>query len=104
MWQIHTEKFFRNLIKSNQNQIAITISGLTCNQTDVHLVPNQSENGKYNLISGSFNKISKDFSVCMIGRVFQVRSEACEGSDLTVERGRPSAKQRILPFPSARIL
>ena len=31
-------------------------------QTDVSVgVPNQSENGKYNLISGWFNKISKRF-------------------------------------------
>ena len=31
------------------------------NQTVVRLVPNQSENGKYNLILGWFNKISKKF-------------------------------------------
>ena len=31
---------------------------LIWNQTDVRLVPNQSENGKYNLISVWFNKIS----------------------------------------------
>ena len=30
-------------------------------KTDVRLVQNQSENGKYNLISGRFNKISKRF-------------------------------------------
>ena len=32
-------------------------------QTDFRLYPNQSENGKYNLISGLFKKISKIFSV-----------------------------------------
>ena len=33
-----------------QNQIVFTIFQLIWNQTDVRLVPNQSENGKYNLI------------------------------------------------------
>ena len=44
------EKYFRNLIKSNRDQIAYTIFRLIWNQTDVRLVPNRSENGKYNLI------------------------------------------------------
>ena len=48
---MHTEKSFRNLIKSNWNQIVLTIFRLICSQTDVRLVPNQSENGKFNLIS-----------------------------------------------------
>ena len=48
----HTEKSFRNLIKSTRNQIPLTIFRLIWIQTDVRLVPNQSENGKYNLISG----------------------------------------------------
>ena len=48
----HTEKSFRNLIKSTRNQNVINIFRLIWNQTDVRLVPNQSENGKYNLISG----------------------------------------------------
>ena len=61
----HTEKSFRNLIKSTWNQIVFTILRLIWNQTDVRLVPNKSENGKYNLISGCFNKISrKKNSVC----------------------------------------
>ena len=47
----------RNLIKSNRNQNAFSIFRLICNQTDVRLVPNQSKNGKYNLISVWFNKI-----------------------------------------------
>ena len=34
---------------------------LISNQTDFRLVPNKSENGKYNRISGWFNKISKRF-------------------------------------------
>ena len=50
--EIHTEKSFRNLIQSNQNQIIFTIFSLIRNQTDVRLVPNQPKNGKYNLISG----------------------------------------------------
>ena len=70
-WQIvfvkktsQTEKSFRKLIKSNRNQIVFTLYLLIWNQTDVRLDPNQSENGKYNLISLWFNKISKRF-VCV---------------------------------------
>ena len=48
---LHTEKSFRNLIKSNRNQIVLSSFRLILSQTDVRLVPNQSENGKYNLIS-----------------------------------------------------
>ena len=57
----HAEKTFRNLIKSHRNQIVFTIFQLIWNQTDVRLDPNQSENGKYNLISVRVNKISKIF-------------------------------------------
>ena len=46
-----TENYFRNLVKPTRNQIVFTIFRLTLNQTDVRLVPKQSENGKYNLIS-----------------------------------------------------
>ena len=46
---LHTEKYFRNLIKSTMNQIVFTIFRLIWIQTDVHLDPNQSEYGKYNL-------------------------------------------------------
>ena len=60
-WNIHTEKYFRNLIKSTRNQIVFTILRLIWNQTDVRLVLNQSENGEYNLILGWFNKIPKRF-------------------------------------------
>ena len=51
----------RNLIKSTRNHIVFTIFRLIWNQTDARLILNQSENGKYNLISGWFNKISKRF-------------------------------------------
>ena len=57
----HLEKSFQNLIKSIRNQIVFTTSPLILNQTDVHLVPNQSESGEYNLISDWFNKIFKIF-------------------------------------------
>ena len=65
---LHTKKSFRNLIKSNWNQIVVTIFRLICNQTDVHMVPNQPENGNYNLISVWFDSIRfrKKFSVCRI--------------------------------------
>ena len=55
---INIEKSLRNLIKTNWNQTVFTIFWLTWNQTYVCLVPNQSENGKYNLIWGWFKKIS----------------------------------------------
>ena len=58
---MHTGKSFRNLIKWNRNQIVFIIFRWICNQTDVRLVPNQTENGIYKLISVSFNKISKRF-------------------------------------------
>ena len=47
---LHTENFFRNLIKSNRNQIVFTIFRLIWSQTDVRSVSNYSKNGKYNLI------------------------------------------------------
>ena len=47
----HTEKYFRNLIESTRNQIVFTIFRLVWIKTEVRLDPNQSENGKYNLIS-----------------------------------------------------
>ena len=55
--QPHTEKSFRNLIKSTRNQIVFTIFRLIWIQTNFRLDLNQSKNGKYNLISGWFNKI-----------------------------------------------
>ena len=63
---VHTEKYFRNFIKLNRNQIIFTYHFLIDSeqQTDVRLVLNQPVNGKYNLISVWFNNISKYFSVC----------------------------------------
>ena len=61
--QVHTEKSFRNLVESTRNQIVFTISRLIWNQTDVRLIQNQSEYGKYNLISVRLNKISKKMIV-----------------------------------------
>ena len=58
---VHTEKSFRNLIESNQNQIAFTIFRLIWNQRDVRLVPNQFKNGKYNLISVDLTRIRSWF-------------------------------------------
>ena len=58
-------KYFQNLIKPNVNQIVFAIFRLILNQTDVRLVPNQLENGKYNLISLWLNKISKRFLLCV---------------------------------------
>ena len=61
LWQdLHTEKSFRNLIQSNQNQIVFTIFRLIWIQTDFRLDPNQSEDSIYNLIK--IIKLGKDFS------------------------------------------
>ena len=61
---VHTHKFFRSLIKSIWIQIVFTNFRLIWIQTDVRSVPNQPENGKYNLISGLFKKkIEKILSV-----------------------------------------
>ena len=49
---MHTEKSFRNLIKLTWNRIVFPIFRLIWSQTDVRLDPDQSKNGKYNLISG----------------------------------------------------
>jgi len=63
--QINSGFFFwandtqRNLIESNRNQIIFTIFRLILKQTNILLVPNQSENSKYNLILVWFNKISR---------------------------------------------
>ena len=65
----HTEKCFRILIKSTWNQIVFTILRLIWIQTDVCLDPDQSENVKYNLISGWFNKTSERF-VCVYNTCF----------------------------------
>ena len=48
---IHAEKYFPNIVKSNRNQIIFTIFWSILNQTEFHLFLNQSENSKYNLIS-----------------------------------------------------
>ena len=58
---VHIENFFRKLIRSTRNQIVFTFFRLNWNQTHVRLVPNQSENDNYNLISVWFNNISKRF-------------------------------------------
>ena len=55
---IHTEKSSRNIIKSNRSNIVLNIFRLIWHQTDFRLVPNQTGNSKYNLISVWFNKIS----------------------------------------------
>ena len=57
---LRTEKYFRNLIESNSNQIDSDWFG-TANAHCPFVVPNQSENGQYNLILVWFNEISKRF-------------------------------------------
>ena len=62
---LHADKSFRNLIKSTRNQIVYTIFQLLWNRTDFRLIPNQLENGIYNLISVWFDNISKKF-LCVL--------------------------------------
>ena len=57
----HMEEYFRNLIVWNRNHIVFNIFRLILKHTDVRLVTYQSKNGKYNLISVWFNKISRRF-------------------------------------------
>ena len=72
---VHTEKYFRKLIKSLfQNLSVFTIIRLIQYLTDVCLAPNQSENGEYNLISVCSIRFRKDFSVRAC-KLCAVRSE-----------------------------
>ena len=59
----NTNEYFWNLVKTNRNQIGFTIFWLIIsNQTDIRLVPNLSENDKYDRIFLVwFNKIPKIF-------------------------------------------
>ena len=63
----HWEMFSKSF-KSERIQIVFTIFRLIWVQTAVCLVPNHSENGNYNLISGSFNEISKIFLCVRSGK------------------------------------
>ena len=68
---LHTQNSFRNLIKTNQNQIVFTIFPVwfgTANGQCPFAVPNPSEKGKYNRISVWLNKISNKKSVCTYTR------------------------------------
>ena len=58
-------EIFSKSYSINRNQIVLSNFWLIWIQTDVRLNPNQSENGKYNLISGWFNQIHKRF-LCVV--------------------------------------
>ena len=60
---IHTEKYFRSIkqIKPKSDCIYHPPTDLEQETDSVRLVPNQSENSKYNLFSVWFNKIWKIF-------------------------------------------
>ena len=59
---VHTENCFTNLIESNRNQIVFTMHRLILDPNERSVaVSNLLENGKHNLISVWFNKISKRF-------------------------------------------
>ena len=62
---IRMEKLHRSGVQLSEGQKIFIIFWLIWNQTDVRLDPNQSKNGKYNLISGWFNKISETF-LCVL--------------------------------------
>ena len=64
-YAVRTDKCFLNFAKSTRNQIVFSIFRLISIQTDsIRLDPNQSENGKYNLISGWFSNIQTIF-ICV---------------------------------------
>ena len=64
----------RNLIESTWIQIVFTIFRLIWNQTNFRLVPNQSENGEYNLISGWLNNIFLRVAVPTVGNLWYLYS------------------------------
>ena len=61
----------------SRNQIVFTIFRLIWIQTEFGMDPNQSENGKYYLISVRFNKISKRF-LCVWLHGQQLQAQAIE--------------------------
>ena len=67
----HSEKYFLNILKSNQIWIVFTPFQLIWHQAEFRLVPNQSENGKCNLISVWFNNIRKIFHSVSHSRQFK---------------------------------
>ena len=82
----HTDKSFRIFLKSNRKQIVFTIFRLIWNQTDVRSVPNQSENGKYNLISVWFNKIWKIFPCVCTGSGYAPWGASTRGAQPAVHQ------------------
>ena len=59
-------KIFSDSCWINRNQIVFTIPQLIGNQTEFHLVPDQSENGKDNLIPVDLRRIRKDAYVLCV--------------------------------------
>ena len=57
----HRENLFKILLNQTAIRLYLPFSDRFWNQTDFCLVPNQLENGKYNLISVWFSNISKIF-------------------------------------------
>ena len=72
---VHTEKSFRNRIKSNRNHIVFSIFRLIWNQMDVRLVRNQSENSEYNLTLVQLSMISKKNSL-HVWKIYNIYSRA----------------------------
>ena len=70
VFKVNTEKTFQNLSISTRIRLYFPFFRLIWIQTDVRLDPNQSENGKHNLISGWFNQILKRFPyMCAVFKV-----------------------------------
>ena len=80
------------------------IENVEMNQTDFRLVPNHSENGKYNLISGWFYKIEKIF-LCVRNERFMDecwRTIICTGASMFVYTQR-NIFQILLNEPEIRL-
>ena len=68
----HWCKCFWKLVKSNRNQIVFIIFRLIWYQTAVRVVPNESENGKYNLILVDLTRFRAALTAALV-----FKSERC---------------------------
>ena len=64
-YNVHTETFFLNLVKSNQNCSVITLFQLIWQQMEFRLMPNQLEKFNYILKLFGFKKIQKSY-LCVL--------------------------------------
>ena len=61
----------------NQNQIVLIIFRSIWNQTVIRLVPNQSENRKYNLILVELTRIRRGYDSARVSQHFGIQTTRC---------------------------